>query len=86
MSERKEVVLLHPLQETHNAVKNEVKTIRRHVPRHIELTAVSMQIETNKIRVIESKDSKRTTRSEVKYKKETMSQKIYDEEFDPGSG
>ena len=86
MPERKEVVLLHPVRETRHGVKNEVKIIRRHVPRHIELTAVSMQIETNKIRVIESKDSKRTTRSEVKYKKEIISRKIYDEEFDPGSG
>ncbi len=45
-----------------------------------------MQIGTTKIRVIESKDSKKTTRSEVKYKKEIISRKIYDEEFDPGSG
>ncbi|WP_278035594.1 hypothetical protein [Flavobacterium nitratireducens] len=37
------------------ALRDKRKT-KRHVPRHIELTAVSMQIETNKIRVIESRD------------------------------
>ena len=38
----------------------------RHVPRHIELTAVPMQIGTNKIRVIESEDLRITTRPSVK--------------------
>ncbi|MCC4923873.1 hypothetical protein [Flavobacterium chungbukense] len=33
-----------------------------HVRRHIELTAVPMQIGTEKIRVMESRDSKRTDR------------------------
>ena len=40
-----------------------------------------MRIRTNKIRVIESGDSKRTTRETSRY-----NIKIYDEEFDPGSG
>ena len=56
MPERKEVVLLHPLRETHQMWKTKRKKQEEHVPRHIELTAVPMQIGTNKIRVIESID------------------------------
>ena len=50
---RKSFVLLHPLIERLAYKKQE-----EHVPRHIELTAVPMQIGTNKIRVIESEDLK----------------------------
>ena len=42
------------------------KNKEEHVPRHIELTAVPMQIGTNKIRVIESIDLKLTARTSVK--------------------
>ena len=40
---------MHPLIEREAEIKKE-----EHVPRHIELTAVPMQIGTNRIRVIES--------------------------------
>ena len=38
-----------------------------YVRRHIELTAVPMRIGTNRIRVMESIDSKRTTRGSIDY-------------------
>ena len=41
---KKELLLLHPLWETTKGGKNK----EEYVPRHIELTAVSMQIETKK--------------------------------------
>jgi len=52
---------LHPLIEREAEIKKE-----EHVPRHIELTAVPMQIGTNRIRVMESEDLKKTTGTSVK--------------------
>ena len=46
-------------------IKVEIKK-EDYVPRHIELTAVSMRIETKRIRVIESEDLRKTTRPSVK--------------------
>ena len=44
------------------ALKHKRRRKEIHVRRHIELTAVPMRIGTNRIRVMESIDSKRTTR------------------------
>ena len=55
---KKSLLLLHPLRETHNEFWKARKQ-RRHVPRHIELTAVFKRDFKNNIkRVRESRDLK----------------------------
>ena len=63
-----EVVVLHPLPAPRLVVRETRKKIR-HVPRHIELTAVLRRDSQDKrIRVIELRDFKKTTRPSVKNK------------------
>jgi hypothetical protein len=63
---KKRITTFAPASRNTQCELNEAKKTEEHVPRHIELTAVPMQIGTNKIRVIESEDLRITTRPSVK--------------------
>ena len=67
MRETKEVVLLHPLRETRKVII-EAKKQEEHVPRHIELTAVSSERRDKRIKSNRIERFEKTTRPSVKHK------------------